>query len=123
MTHDKSFNSISTTPEELKTLLPDNKVQTEFKETPRISPSSMAFFVSGFKRITDVLDVGSIQHEVLVRDTEVEHVDMLLELTNVIFTALKDLFDIPLPITKLISVAIPDFGKANVANYAINNYR
>ena len=83
----------------------------------------MAFFVSGFARITDVLSDGIVQHEVLVRDTEIEHVDMLLEVTESVYAALIDLFDYSLPITKLFSVAIPDFGKTNVANYAINNYR
>ena len=87
----------------------------------------MAFFVSRFVKITEVLSVdskvGSVHHEVLVRNTEIEHVDMLQEVTKSVYTALKDLFDFALPITKLFSVAIPDFSKTNVANYAINNYR
>lgn len=83
----------------------------------------MAFFVSGFSRETEFLSDGIVQHEVLVRGTEIEHVGMLLEATQSVYTALKDLFNIPMPFTKLFSVAIPNFGKTNVANYAINNYR
>lgn len=84
----------------------------------------MAFFVSDFVRKTEILsDVGGIQHEVLVRNTEIEHIDKLLKVTKSVYEVLEDIFNVTLPITKLFSVVIPDFGTKNVANYAINNYR
>lgn len=121
--HDGSYTPISNMPELFKTLLANNRAETFFIDTPAISPSSLAFFVSGFKEVTRETRRSGIKHLVSVRETETDDKEKLFEMTELILDAVESFMKVQLPVEVLHSVALPNFGHEVVSYYGFNFYR
>lgn len=100
----------------------ENRIETFFADTPHISPSSLAFFVSGFAKTTQDLRAG-FEHVVSVRSTEMDYKEKLFEKTQQIVDAVESFMDIKLPFAVLHSVALPNFDYEIGSSYGFNFYR
>lgn len=101
----------------------DDQTTSVFLETSLISPSSLSFFISGYKKI--VTDTRSgITHIVSVRESEDAYTEMLFTLTDIILESVESFLDNPLPIdTVLHSVVLPGYENEFGAFYGFNYYR
>lgn len=110
-------------PELAKMPLENNRIGTYFTETPSISPSSLAFFVSGFNETTRATRRSEVQHLVSVRETEMDYQEKLFEITELILDAVESFMNVQLPHEVLHSVALPNFGKELGSFYGFMFYR
>lgn len=109
-------------PEDTQLPAENNRVETFFADTPSISPSSLAFFVSGFAKTTRDLRSG-IKHLVSVRSTETDYKEKLFQKTEQILHAVESFMDVELPLAVLHSVALPNFDYEIGSSYGFNFYR
>ena len=101
----------------------DDRVETFFESTPLISPSSLAFFVSGFEETTRKTRRGDVQHLVAVRQTETDYQEKLFEMTELILETVESFMSIHLPVEYLHTVALPNFDIETASFYGFNFYR
>lgn len=118
--HDARYSAISNM--ELSGKYPQNaRTETFFFETPKLSPSSLAFFISGFEQIQR--EASRIKLLVSVRETEKDYTEKLFDMTEMIVEAVESFMKAQLPIGILHSVALPNFGNEVAAYYGFNYYR
>lgn len=96
--------------------------QTMFYETPRLNPSSLAFFISEFKESLRETSSGT-KHLVSVRESEMDYTEKLFDMTALIVPAVESFMRVSLPNEILHSVAIPNFGHEAGSFYGFNYYR
>jgi aminopeptidase N len=121
--HDASYTSLSNMPEMTKSSLDNNRTRTFFSDTPSISPSSLAFFISGFEETTREARRSGIKHLVSVRNTETNYKEKLFEMTELVLDAVESFMSFKLPHGVLHSVALPNFGYEIGSFYGFNFYR
>lgn len=95
---------------------------TVFFETPSISPSSLAFFVSGFKELDQETKNG-VKLLVSVRETETDNTEKLFIFTETILDSVESFMGVTLQQKVLHSVALPGYEKEFGAFYSFNYYR
>ena len=116
--HDPTYTAISSTEESFKN---ERGSETFFFETPLLSPSSIAFYVSGFER-KEKYSRG-ILNVVSARATEMDHAQKLIEKTDEILDSVESFLNIKLPNSVLNSVALPNFDYDMAAFYGFIYYR
>jgi aminopeptidase N len=121
--HDASYRALSNMAEMARTELASNRVVTFFHETNLISPSSLAFFVSGFKEVIQGTRRNGFKHLVSVRETEMDYKEKLFEMTELILDAVESFMNVDLPHEVIHSVALPNFGRDVGSFYGFNIYR
>lgn len=103
--------------------VPDNaRAKTFFFLTPRFSPSSLAFFVSGFNETLQETRRG-INHIVSARETETDYTEKLFQMTESLVQAVESFMRVELPHLVLHSVAIPNYKYDVGSFYGFNYYR
>lgn len=102
---------------------PENFVRTSFFSTPLISPSSLAFFISGFEKTTRETRNDRIKHTVAVRETEKDYQERLFAMTDQILEAVESFMNLQLPIENLHSIALPNFGFEIGSFFGFNLFR
>lgn len=100
----------------------ENLADTYFLQTPLISPSSLAFFVSGFERIERRTNNGLI-HFVYVRASERDYTQKLFEITDKTLDAVESFVKVKPSNGVLHSVVLPGFDFEVGAYYRFNYYR
>jgi hypothetical protein len=123
--HDETYSPLSNMPEMIVKPPAGGRVESFFTNTPQISPSSLAFFVSGFTKSTRALRRSGIEHLVAVRQTEADHQEKLFEETSRILEAVESFIGLQLPreLSRIHSVALPNFGKEVASFFGFNMYR
>lgn len=118
--HDARYSAISNM--ELSGKFPqNNRADSFFLETPKLSPSSVAFFISGFEEIQR--ETARIKLLVSVRQTEKDYTEKLFDMTEMIAESVESFMKAQLPNGILHSVALPNFGNEVAAYYGFNYYR
>lgn len=121
--HDAIYSPLANMPQLYQQPLPGNRVETFFKNTPLISPSSLAFFVSGFEETTRRTRRENVQHLVAVRQTETDYQEKLFEMTEQILDTVESFMSVHLPVEYLHSVALPSFDIETASFFGFNFYR
>jgi hypothetical protein len=123
--HDETYSPLSNMPELDANPPANRRIVTFFTDTPQISPSSVAFFVSGFAKSTRTLRRSGMEHLVAVRQTETDHYEKLFEETSRILEAVESFMGVQLPreLSQIHSVALPNFGKEVASFFGFNLYR
>ena len=99
-----------------------NLTNTAFFETPRILPSSLAFFVSGFSKIASDIN-SNIKHLVSVRESEEDYTEKLSEISTFVVESVESFFDASLSHEVFHSILLPDYEREVGAFYNLNFYR
>lgn len=99
-----------------------NMIETFFFDTPKLPPSSLAFFVSGFEEIRKETSNG-LRHLVSVRATEADHTVKFFEKTDEILNAVESFMRVKLPYGVLTSVLLPNYDHDVSAFFGFNYYR
>lgn len=104
--------------------IPKNELaDTIFRDTPRLSPSSLAFFISGFNETTRET-ASEFSHLVSVRALATDYTEKLFNMTDSILTAFESLISVEWPADfALHTVALPHFDFAVSSFYGLNYYR
>ena len=121
--HDETYSPLANMAQFHQQPLAGNRVETFFENTPLISPSSLAFFVSGFKETTRRTRREDVQHLVAVRQTETDYQEKLFEMTEQILDTVESFMSVHLPVEFLHSVALPSFEIGTASFYGFNFYR
>lgn len=95
---------------------------TYFDDTPLLSPSSLAFFVSGFSKISTETRSG-IVHDVSVRETEMKYTDLLISTIEQILESTHSYMNFDLPVRKLQSVVLPNYQQDMGSFFGFINYQ
>lgn len=95
---------------------------TNFADTPLLSPSSLAFFISGFSNVSMATRSG-IFHDVSVRETEMNYTDLLISATEKVLESIRLYLNFELPLKKLQSVVLPNYRRDLGSFYGFNNYQ
>lgn len=119
--HNENYSAISNTKVSFNQRI-DDGFRTFFSETSPLSPSSLAFFISGFEHDERETSNG-IGHIVSVRQTETDYTKMLFDMTEMIIPAVEFFMRVNLPDKILNSVALPNFDNDIGAFYGLNYYR
>lgn len=120
--HDETYTAISNTAFTARVQLEGNRVRTSFSNTQSLSPSSLAFFVSGFTH-EERETIRGIKHIVSVRQTESDYTEKLFVMTATILQAVESFMNAEFPDEILRSVALPNFDNDVSAFQAFNYYR
>lgn len=99
----------------------NNRRESNFFATPNLSPSSLAFFISGFEEIRR--ETANIKLLVSVRETEKDYTEKLFDMTAMILESVESFMRAELPNKVLHSIALPSFGNEVAASYGFNYYR
>jgi hypothetical protein len=102
-------------------VLQNNRRETFFHQSPALSPSSIAFFISGFEKLER--ETASIKLLVSVRETEKDYTEKLFDMTTMILESVESFMSAELPNKVLHSVALPSAGNEVTASYGFNYYR
>lgn len=119
--HNANYTAISNTEESFR-VDRGRELETFFFDTPLVSPSSLAFFVSGFLKVERETNNG-YKHFVSVRATEMNYTQKLLEKTDKTLDAVESFMNAKLPKGVLHSVVLPNFDFDVAAFYSFNYYR
>lgn len=95
---------------------------TYFDDTPLLSPSSLAFFISGFLKISTETRSG-IVHDVSVRETEMKNIDLLISMTEQVSASTYSQMNFDLPLRKLQSVVLPNYQQDVGSFFGFINYQ
>lgn len=118
--HDARYAALSNM--EASLIIPqNNRTDTNFHQTQSLSPSSIAFFVSGFEKLQR--ETASLKLLVSVRQTEKDYTEKLFDMTTMILESVESFMSAELPNKVLHSVALPGVGNEVAASFGFNYYR
>jgi hypothetical protein len=95
---------------------------THFIETPKIPPSSLAFFISDIAR-TNSSRNPRIKHNLAIRESELESTQIFFDATNELLLIVESFMDFNLAYDTLHHVTLMDLESDIVSFYAFNYYR
>ncbi|KAF2892511.1 hypothetical protein ILUMI_13663 [Ignelater luminosus] len=118
----KDYIAVSNTPR----IVTSDQVEDEFAETFEMSTYQIAFIVSEMK-LSNILTVNSINHQVLARPQAIKHrtEQYALETGSKILKEIENFVNVSYSLTKMDQAAIPDdyFSAGSMENWGLVTYK